>query len=92
VSGLVPDTREQRPDEAAETLPVPGPVPERLLDAGEVAERLHVPASWVREEARANRLPCVRLGRYVRFSWPDVLDYLTRKGVKRLTEPGRTAP
>ena len=30
-------------------------------------ELLHVPASWVLAEARAERIPHVRLGRYVRF-------------------------
>jgi excisionase family DNA binding protein len=40
---------------------------ERLLDAREVAERLGVPVSWVRESSRSGAMPCVRLGRYVRF-------------------------
>src|SRR4051812_35142850 len=37
-----------------------------LLTAEEVAEALRVPRSWVYAEARAGRLPHVRLGRYVR--------------------------
>ena len=40
---------------------------DRLLDASEAAELLHVPVRWIREGARTGRLPCVRLGRYVRF-------------------------
>ena len=43
-----------------------------VLDAGELAKRWHVPESWVREQTRnraADPLPCVRLGRYVRFEW-----------------------
>jgi excisionase family DNA binding protein len=44
----------------------------RLLDAGEVADRLNVPKSWVLESARSGALPCVRLGRYVRFDRGDV--------------------
>lgn len=39
---------------------------ERLLDAQEVAERLHVPVSWVRESTRSGAMPCVELGRYRR--------------------------
>jgi excisionase family DNA binding protein len=39
-----------------------------LLDATEAGRLLSVPASWVLAEARANRIPHVRLGRYVRFS------------------------
>jgi excisionase family DNA binding protein len=40
----------------------------RLVDAAAIAERLGVPRSWVLESARSGAIPCVRLGRYVRFS------------------------
>jgi excisionase family DNA binding protein len=43
----------------------PGPNP--LLTAAEVAERLRVTTGWVYAATRANRVPHVRLGRYVRF-------------------------
>lgn len=49
---------------------------DRLLEAGEVAERLSVPESWVRAETRAGRLPHVRLGRYRRYSWPAIERWL----------------
>lgn len=45
----------------------------RLLDASGAAEQLGVPKSWVLAEARADRIPHVRLGRYVRFE-PDELE------------------
>lgn len=38
-----------------------------LLNADQAAELLNVPPSWVLAEARADRIPHVRLGRYVRF-------------------------
>lgn len=38
-----------------------------LIDAQGAAELLGVPKSWVLAEARADRIPHVRLGRYVRF-------------------------
>ena len=38
-----------------------------LLDAQAAGALLNVPASWVLAEARADRIPHVRLGRYVRF-------------------------
>jgi excisionase family DNA binding protein len=38
-----------------------------LLDAKAAAQLLGVPPSWVAAEARADRIPHVRLGRYVRF-------------------------
>ena len=39
----------------------------RLLTAEEVAERLGVTKEWVWAQARAGRIPHVRLGRYRRF-------------------------
>jgi excisionase family DNA binding protein len=51
-------------------------VSDRLLTAAEIAERLNVPESWVRQEARADRMPHIRLGRYVRFDWPAVVVWL----------------
>jgi excisionase family DNA binding protein len=56
----------------------------RLLDAVELADRLGVPASWVRESARSGAIPCVRLGRYVRFDLADAEAWLV--GCK---QPGR---
>jgi len=45
-----------------------------LLTAEELAERLWVPPSWIREQTRSRSLhgdplPHLRLGRYVRFQW-----------------------
>jgi hypothetical protein len=49
-----------------------GPI--EVLDAAEFAKRIKVPVSWVRTHTRARtpkaeRIPCRRLGRYVRFLW-----------------------
>lgn len=44
-------------------------------DATEAGRLLSVPASWVLAEARANRIPHVRLGRYVRFSADDLEEW-----------------
>ena len=45
-----------------------------LIDSAELAARWRVPESWIRNRTRARtpsheRIPCVRLGRYVRFQW-----------------------
>lgn len=43
-----------------------------VIDSRELACRWAVPESWIREQTRnraANPLPCVRLGRYVRYEW-----------------------
>ena len=48
-----------------------------LVDAKAAAEQLGVPASWLLAEARAQRAPHKRLGKYVRFdvdelrAWAD---------------------
>lgn len=39
----------------------------RLLTGAQAADLLGVPKTWVLAEARADRIPHVRLGRYVRF-------------------------
>lgn len=44
-----------------------------LLNAEEAGELLNVPKTWVLAEARCNRIPHVRLGRYVRFDRADLL-------------------
>lgn len=43
-----------------------------MVDAIELAQRWRVPVSWIREQTRnraSDPLPCVRLGRYIRFEW-----------------------
>jgi hypothetical protein len=45
---------------------------EGLLDAEGLAQKLNVPISWIREMSRRRTqdpLPCLRLGRYIRFEW-----------------------
>lgn len=50
-----------------------------LLDAPELAKRLGVPESWVREQARLGRLPFIRLGHYVRFRLEEVERFLAEQ-------------
>jgi excisionase family DNA binding protein len=57
---------------------------DRLLDANEVAERLNVPVSWVRESTRSGAMPCVELGRYRRYDLGDVERWL-----ELCKQPGR---
>ena len=46
-----------------------------LLDSKGAAELLNVPASWILAEARADRIPHVRLGRYVRFDAEELPEW-----------------
>lgn len=50
----------------------PAEPPSGLVDADAAADLLGVPKTWVLAQARAERIPYVRLGRYVRFE-PDQL-------------------
>jgi excisionase family DNA binding protein len=59
-------------------------VTDRLLDAAEVAELLHVPISWVRESTRSGAIPHVQLGRYKRYREADVAGWL-----EECSRPGR---
>ncbi len=43
-----------------------------LLTAQQAGELLGVPPTWVLAEARADRIPHCRLGRYVRFDADDL--------------------
>jgi excisionase family DNA binding protein len=51
-----------------------------ILTPKELAARLKVPDSWVYEKTRGrcrNTIPCLRLGRYIRFDWTAVATWLT---------------
>jgi predicted DNA-binding transcriptional regulator AlpA len=50
-----------------------------LLDAHAGGALLGMTAKWMLAEARASRLPHVRLGRYVRFSREDLLAWATSR-------------
>lgn len=45
---------------------------DELLDAAAMAARLAIQPSWLLDMARQGRVPCVRLGKYVRFRPADV--------------------
>lgn len=49
---------------------------DRLLTADELAERLGMKTEWVWAQARAGRIPHVRLGRYRRFRESAVEEWL----------------
>jgi excisionase family DNA binding protein len=59
----------------AQLLDMAPTAPAGLVDAAEAGRLLSVPASWVLAEARADRIPHVRLGRYVRFNAAELEDW-----------------
>jgi len=55
---------------------------DELLTVSEVAAFLKVPVSWVYERTRRGgreRLPHVKLGKYLRFSMPEVKEWLQKQ-------------
>jgi predicted DNA-binding transcriptional regulator AlpA len=56
--------------------------PADILTPEQLAERLQVRVSWVYEKSRARGehgrkpLPVMRCGRYLRFFWPDVCQWM----------------
>ena len=47
-----------------------------LLTLQELAERLKVKTSWLYQRTRVNSIPCIRLGRHIRFSEKAVMQWL----------------
>jgi len=44
----------------------------KLVTATELAERLNLPESWLRNQERLGRIPSIRAGKYVRFNLGEV--------------------
>lgn len=59
--------------------------PNDILTPEQLAQRLQVSKSWVFEQTRERAkvrnkkpLPCLRMGKYLRFSWVAVSEWLTQ--------------
>jgi excisionase family DNA binding protein len=71
-------------EEVAELGPQPSD-PSQILTPDDLAGRLKVSKSWVYEKTRQRSLdplPLIRLGRYIRFYWPNVVAWLERHETK----------
>src|SRR5487761_1803800 len=73
---------------------------EPLLNVAQAASLLNVRESWVRTAARTGQLPCVRVGRHLRFSREQLEQWLgeqcattpiTRRATARASASTRTA-
>lgn len=49
-----------------------------LITVKELAKRLNVPVSWIYRRTRLGQeaIPHVKIGKYVRFSWDEVMRFL----------------
>lgn len=71
----------------AKLVPLPASPPRLepgdILTPEELAQRLKVPLSWVYKHsggARKRSLPVLRCDGFLRFSWPDVCEWMRGKG------------
>jgi hypothetical protein len=70
-------------------------VTDRLIDAEEAGELLGVPASWILEEARHDRIPYIPLGKYRRFEAAALLAWArnrSRGPTYHLQQNNKVAP
>lgn len=51
----------------------------KLLTLNQLSERTALPAAWLRREADAHRLPCIRAGRQRMFDLTAVLKVLKER-------------
>lgn len=51
--------------------------PSELITAKELAKRLNVQVSWIYRRTRLGQeaIPHVKMGKYVRFDWEEVVDF-----------------
>jgi hypothetical protein len=61
-----------------------------LLTPAQLAERLQVKKTWVYEQTRnrmnvrnSDPLPHIQMGRYLRFVWDDVWEWLQRRNTAK---------
>ncbi len=54
----------------------------KLLTLNQLAERTGLPAAWLKREADAGRLPCIRAGRLRMFDLAAVLNALAERQTK----------
>jgi excisionase family DNA binding protein len=84
-----------KPRQSALIMAAPKPVPVvvdplQILTLREIADRLKVSQRWVYEKTRnrcQNPLPCIRIGRYLRFNWQDVSAWL--QGHSNVPQPSQ---
>jgi excisionase family DNA binding protein len=60
---MIPET-----DQSNQTTSVPRPLDGSLLRPDQAAVLLAVKTSWVYDAVRTGKLPCIRVGRHIRFT------------------------
>ena len=65
--------------QAADLEPPIRPLDGPLLTANQAAALLSVKTSWIYEATRTGKLPCIRLGRHIRFTRGMLEEWLLRR-------------
>jgi excisionase family DNA binding protein len=63
-------------DAAGEIVPALRPLDGPLLTPQQAARLLNVKTSWIYEATRTHRLPCIRVGRHIRFTRGMLEDWI----------------
>jgi excisionase family DNA binding protein len=66
-----------RPAPTANLEPPIRPLDGPLLTPTDAANLLNVKPSWIYEATRTGKLPCIRLGRHIRFTQQMLEDWLS---------------
>ena len=49
---------------------------QNLIGISEMAKKLDVPVSWIYSRTRTNEIPCIRLGKYLKFDYERVMQWV----------------
>ena len=49
---------------------------QNLIGISEMAKKLDVPVSWIYSRTRTNEIPCIRLGKYLKFDSERVMQWI----------------
>lgn len=63
----------------------------RLLTALQLANELRLPASWLKTEANAGRIPSLRIGRRLLFNSEAVVQVLMQRAAQETSDGAKTA-
>ena len=64
---------------SSHTDPIPPSLAEPLLKPEQAAELLSVRTSWIYEAVRSGSLPCLKVGRHIRFTRPMLEEWLATR-------------
>jgi len=64
---------------SSHTDPAPASLAEPLLKPDQAAQLLSVGPSWIYEAVRAGSLPCLKVGRHIRFTRPMLEEWLATR-------------